>query len=312
MSSSPLPLLSVKPHRRITSPAAADRSSPHSRSTPVVTARGGVRRSPRELRGMLAPTVGRKHAMELLSDPEVRDHAIANCRVVTSPDGKTVDVSPLRRIGTKSVTDLVGIRRLGSYHGARSSIATHSTRFSLDGRHHIVFAESLLELAWMTILDRREDVLGYRSQGCVVSWPIKDIGFVNHFIDLTTETHEGMTLMAIKPDHHLTGFASFMLEELLPDTCRQHGLGYDLLGSLSRQCHVNLRALSAWRWKHPVSCEPWWSPGTAGESISLGRLARECGGAELGRTRAIRAIAQCHLDIDLEVPIRTSTIGVWR
>lgn len=312
MSSSPEPLLSVKPLGRTTSPAAPDGGPLHPRSVPVVTARSGVRRSPSGLRGMLTPTVGRKRAMDLLADPEARDHAIANCRVITTTDGKTVRVSPLRTIRSTSVPHLVGVRRLGSYHGARSSIATHSTRFAFDGRHHVVFAESLLELAWMTILDRRSEVLGYRSQGCVVSWPIGDVGFLNHFIDLTTETNQGMTLMAVKPDHRLIAFNKFLLEDLLPDSCRHHGVGYELLGSLSQQCHVNLRALSAWRWKHPVTSESWWASGTPGESISLGRLAKELGGAELGRNRALRAVAQCHLDIDLEFPIRTSTMAVWR
>ncbi|ODQ90648.1 hypothetical protein BFG51_04555 [Dietzia alimentaria] len=146
----------------------------------------------------------------------------------------------------------------------------------------------------------------------MVTWPISDLGYLHHFIDILADTDEGMTLMPVKPDHLLTGFNGLILEELLPDSCRAHGVGYELLGTLSDQCRVNLRALAAWRWKQPVDREEWWRPGTPGTTISLARLARQLGGAELGRGRALLALAQNHLDIDLDQPIRTSTIGVWR
>lgn len=310
MPSFPEPLLSVKPQP--TSDGPPDIPSPLSRPAPVsvVTARRGVRRSTAQLQRLLQPTVDRGLAMELLDDPEILARAIAGCRVITSVDGKKVQVNSLRWLSTISVRQLVGVRRLGSHHGARSTLATHATR--LDGRTHLVFAESLLESAWMSVLDRRDDVHGYLGQGCVVTWPISDLGYLHHFIDILADTDEGMTLMPVKPDHLLTGFNGLILEELLPDSCRAHGVGYELLGTLSDQCRVNLRALAAWRWKQPVDREEWWRPGTPGTTISLARLARQLGGAELGRGRALLALAQNHLDIDLDQPIRTSTIGVWR
>lgn len=310
MSSSPVPLLSVKPQRN--SAGLPVNPSPLNRPTPVsvVTAHRGVRRSPAQLQRLLQPTVDRAHAMELLNDPEIWARAIAGCRVITSVDGKKVQVNSLRCLSTISVRQLVGVRRLGSHHGARSTLSTHSTR--IDGHTRLVFAESLLESAWMSILDRRVDVHSYLGQGCVVTWPISDLGYLHHFIDILADTDDGTTLMSVKPDHLLTGFNGLVLEELLPDSCRHHGVGYELLGSLSDQCRVNLRALAAWRWKHPVDREEWWRPGTPGTTISLARLARQFGGAEFGRSRALLALAQNHLTIDLDQPIRTSTIGVWR
>lgn len=310
MRSFPEPLLSVKPQP--TSDGPPDIPSPLSRPAPVsvVTARRGVRRSPAQLQRLLQPTVDRDQAMELLNDPEIWARAIAGCRVITSVDGKKVQFNSLRWFSTISVRQLVGVRRLGSHHGARSTLATHATR--LDGRPRLVFAESLLESAWMSVLDRRDDVHGYLGQGCVMTWPISDLGYLHHFIDILTDTDDGMTLMSVKPDHLVTGFNGLVLEELLPDSCRAHGVGYELLGTLSDQCRVNLRALAAWRWKQPVDREEWWRPATPGTTISLARLARQFGGAELGRGRALLALAQNHLDIDLDQPIRTSTIGVWR
>lgn len=310
MSSSPLPLLSVKPRHKLPKRTAAQPDQVLPKATSVVSARRGVRRSPAQLQALLQPAIDREQAQALLADPDTRQRAIADCRVITSNDGKKVQLNSLESLRTISARHLVGVRRLGSHHGARSTLTTHTT--CVSGRTQLVFAESQLESAWMTVLDRRDDVQGYLGQGCVVSWPIRDVGYLSHFVDLLTDTSEGVTLMAVKPDHLLTGYNAFLLGEMLPDSCRHHGIGYQLLGSLSDQCRVNLRALAAWRWKHPVAREEWWTPDTPGASISLGRLARQFGGSEVGRSRAFRAIAQSHLDIDLDRPIRTSTIGVWR
>lgn len=278
---------------------------------PSVTARRGVRRVPKHLREFLAQKIDRKDAMRHLAAPEGRQLAIDGCRVITSPDGVKLSTGSLSGLSRRTILDLAGIRRLGSFHGARSTLSLHAARFALDGRIHTVHAESLLEKAWMMIADRDPNVLGYIGQGAVLTWPVGD-GYITHFIDIVAQETGGMTLVAVKPDAHIIDHADALLRGLLPATARAHGLGYALCGSLEEQTLVNLRTLGSLRWKAPVTEEPWWTPAPATTEVTLGRLSTHFGGGPVGRGRVLRAVAQCHLDIDLSRPIDTTTKAVWR
>ena len=305
----PAPLERVNPAR-----PCPERTEPlrASKRRPVVSARRGVRRVPESLRPILALTLERKDAARRLGRPEVWQAAIEGCRVITSPDGVELRSGPVSTLADRTILDLAGVRRLGSYHGARSTLSLHPARFAIDGHMHTVHAESMLEKYWMTLADRDPNVLGYVGQGAVLAWPIGDEGYITHFIDIVVQEAAGITLVAVKPDLHIVEYAALLLRGLMPATARAHGLGHSLCGSLDEQTLVNLRTLGALRWKAPVAAESWWSPAPANMAVSVGRLTNQWGGGPLGRGRVLRALAQCHLDIDLSLPIRTTTQAVWR
>lgn len=308
-----MPLLPVPLERVNPSTPCPTRAHPvhATKKRPSVTARRGVRRVPEHLRAVLAKKIDRKDAMRHLATPEGRQLAIDGCRVITSHDGVKLTTESLSGLSRRTILDLAGIRRLGSFHGARSTLSLHASRFALDGRIHTVHAESLLEKAWMMIADRDPNVLGYIGQGAVLAWPVGD-GYITHFIDIVVQEKAGMTLVAVKPDVHIIDHADVLLRGLLPSTARAHGLGYALCGSLDEQTHVNLRTLGALRWKAPAAAETWWTIAPATTKVTLGRLSAHWGGGPVGRGRVLRALAQCHLDIDLSRPINSTTKAVWR
>ncbi|WP_354541537.1 hypothetical protein [Rhodococcus sp. OAS809] len=108
-------------------------------------------------------------------------------------------------------------------------------------------------------------------------------------------------------------YARVILTELLPETFRAHGIDYRVCGTMPRQRTVNLRLLGALRWKAPAMKEPWWVAGSDIQSTkSLGAVSDAFGGGPVGRGRALRALAQCHLDVDLDRPITQASEVAWR
>src|SRR5699024_4558926 len=113
--------------------------------------------------------------------------------------------------------------------------------------------------------------------------------------DLMIRYRSGTTIASVRTPGAMGQYAHAMLADLLPETLAFHGIGYRLYGDMPRQRTVNLRMLGALRWKHPVEREDWYRHGLdrARTRSSFGAVADAFGGSVLGRSRALRALAQC-------------------
>ncbi len=274
-----------------------------------VSARRGVRRSPKQITAHLRRALPRRDALAALRDPQIRAEAVAGCKMI-SWDSVDVRVAPVATLTSTKVESVMPVRRLGSHMNARSNLMIHTTRFS--GLPTVVWAESKLEQLWMMDLDRRNDVHRYQSQACILSWPVGE-GCILQIPDLLVAGDAGAEIISVRAEDNIGTYARAILTELLPDTLQSHGIGYRVCGMMPRQRTVNLRLLGALRWKTPVTKESWWAPDIDVRSKkSLGAVSDMFGGGPVGRSRALRALAQCHLDVDLDRPITQASEVAWR
>lgn len=273
-----------------------------------VSARRGVRRSPKQISAHFGRSLPRLEALAALGDRGLRTAAIAGCKVILW-DGTDTRVAAVAALRDVDVASLQPVRRLGSHMNARSNLLIHTTR--IDGAPHAVWAESKLEELWMVELDRQPHVRMYQTQACVLTWPVGD-RCILQIPDILVATDAGTQVISVRASSEMGTYATAMLAKLLPETLDCHSIPYALVGSLSRQRTVNLRLLGTHRWKSPVVREPWWSSAQTARKASLGAVAESCGSGPLGRARALRALAQCQFDADLDLPLTSGSEVVWR
>lgn len=273
-----------------------------------VSARRGVRRTPKQISAHFGRGLPRQDALTALADPGLRTKAIAGCRAIfwNGTGAHSSAVATLREV---DVASLRPVRRLGSHMDAWSNLLIHTTR--VDGAPHAVWAESKLEELWMLELDRRPDVRGYQTQACVLSWPVGD-RCILQIPDILVTSDTGTQVISVRSADAMDTYATVMLARLIPETLDHHGITYSLVGSIPRQRTVNLRMLGAHRWKSPVVREPWWSSVQTNRAGALGAVAEACGSGPVGRARALRVLAQCHFDVDLDLPINSAAEVKWR
>ncbi len=273
-----------------------------------VSAKRGVRRSPAQISAHFGRTLPRRDALQALAVPDVRARAVKECQIVTW-DGTDTRVGPVARLSDIDLAALRPVRRLGSFPKARSNLVLHATRFG--GEPAVVWAESKTEWLHLLELDRRADVRWYGTQACVLSWPVGD-RCILQIPDVLVASNGGVEVISVRAESNLSDYARTMLAELMPETMLRHGVSYQLLGELSQQYALNLRMLGAMRWKQPVTEEPWWSEAAARCARSMGAVAATCGGGPSGRALALRALAQCHFDTQLDRRITEGSAVVWR
>ncbi len=274
-----------------------------------VSARRGVRRSPKQITAHLRRALPRRDALDALRDPQIRAKAVAECSVILW-DGADTRIAPVATLTRTNVESVMPVRRLGSHMHSRSNLMIHTARFA--GLPAVVWAESKLEQLWMMELDRRADVHRYQSQACVLSWPVGE-RCILQIPDLLVSCDSGVEIVSVRAEDDMGTYARVILTELLPETFRAHGIDYRVCGTMPRQRTVNLRLLGALRWKAPAMKEPWWVAGSDIQSTkSLGAVSDAFGGGPVGRGRALRALAQCHLDVDLDRPITQASEVAWR
>ncbi len=275
-----------------------------------VSARKGVRRTPGQIRAHLSNTLTNDDALVALQDPGVRRRAITGCKALVW-DGSDTRMISLAALADVARRGPYPVRRLGSHMDARSNLMLHATRFG--GRTEVVWAESKLEELWMIMLDRRADLVRYQSQACVLVWPIGD-KWISQVPDLLITTNDGIEIASVRSESNMHPYARAMLADLMPETLGAHGIGYMLCGAIARQRTVNLRLLAALRWKYPVVQEQWWVSAIerAQNAVTMGAVARACGEGPTGRARALRTLAQCYCDVDLDRPISFASRVWWR
>jgi hypothetical protein len=276
---------------------------------PRVPARRGARRIDRKLTELLGSQMRRDDVTRVLGDPDAVGELIASATFLYW-DGKHVYTRPMASPEPLPLVDMHPVRRIGTYHGARSRFAFHPTQFGCH--RHLVLAESLLECSWLQSFDRRPTHWGYLGQAVFVTWRLGNRRIV-HVPDVVGEDVDGRQWIAdVRHSHGMDSSTGRVMDRLMRATCVATDLDYAIYNDMAPQVRRNLEVLSTMRWRNLVSNTSWW-PGV--RDASPGRfvdLTTAAGGGPIGRRRALRVIAQCHADFDLHLPLDSATPLTWR
>lgn len=283
----------------------------HSLSQGVtVPAKRGWARFPKPVAAYIRRGLPQDVVLAELADADTRKKAITGARIVIS-DGIHARLGRVDELLNTDFRSVSPVRRLGTYPGAPSNLVVHAARF--EGHPVSLWAESRLEALWMCMLDRQPGLRWYRGQPCVMTWPIGN-GLALQIPDLAFRVGSAHGLWTIKPEEISNPYTRLVLEDLIPETCARHGIGYALKSDMDEQTTRNLRRCAAWRWKPDVVHQPWWHAvkTTVRQQKTLGSVGRACGGPYDGRGRAIRLWGQCHFDVTLDRPLLDTTPVTWR
>lgn len=272
-----------------------------------VSAHRGTRRTAPQFKQMMRSSVDRETALTALKRPEVREAAIAGCTVAYW-NGVTIRELPVRELPKIDISEFRPVRRLGSFHGARSKLMVHST--GVEGETTVEWAESKMERLCMIELDRESDIHCFRSQPMVMLWPLGNYGTITQIPDIAAQFSDHLRIISVRPMNLVTGYTRAILGDLMIDTFDTAHIEYDLMTGFERQRVANLQILATMRWKPPVTEEPWWPAIDAARPRTLGAVADIAGHDYVGRGRALYALSQCHFHTNLNLPFRTS-LGVW-
>ncbi|MFM9378804.1 hypothetical protein [Gordonia sp. VNK21] len=250
-----------------------------------------------------------RDAMRALDDPSAVADLVQSAQVILW-DGRHPHVQPFASRDQLPLAQMHPVRRIGTYHGARSRFAYHPTEF--DGHRHLVLAESLLECSWMQQLDRRPEHWGYLGQALWVTWRLGERQ-ITHVPDIVGQDVDGhQWIVDVRHTQGMNTRTGVVMDVLMRATCIASGIDYQLFNDLNPQRRRNLEFLSTMRWRRRVEDTTWWPTVIERKPKQFVDLAAAAGGGPFGRNRALHVIAQCHVDIDLDLPITSTTDLRWR
>lgn len=253
--------------------------------------------------------MSRLDALRMLGDPDAVAELVASATYIYW-DGTHAYTRPMADPDPLPLVDMHPVRRIGTYHGARSRFAFHPTRF---GNHrHLVLTESLLESSWLQFFDRRPSHWGYLGQAVFVTWRLGSRQIV-HIPDVVGQDADGRQWIAdVRHSHGMDTSTGQIMDRLMRATCVAVDLDYAIYNDMEPQMRRNLEFLSTMRWRNLVVDTHWWPNVRKTRPERFIDLAAAAGEEAVGRRRALRVIAQCHVDVDLNQPINSSTRLTWR
>lgn len=276
---------------------------------PRVPARRGTRRIDRSITALLSKQMKQADKARILSDPDALAELTSSAKVIFW-DGKLAHVQPLTSPDLLPLADMHPVRRIGTYHGAQSRFAYHPTEFA--GHRHLVLAESLLECSWMQQFDRRPTHWGYLGQAVWITWQLGERR-ITHVPDVVGQDIDGHQWIAdIRHSQGMDTPTGLVMNRLMRATCVANDIDYQIFNDMNAQHRKNLEFLSTMRWRNRVDTTPWWPDIQDKRPTRFIDLTEAAGGGPTGRHRALRVIAQCHVDIDLSAPIVSGTLLDWR
>lgn len=276
---------------------------------PRVPARRGARRIDRKVSELLGSQMRRADAARALADSDALADLVESAQVIYW-DGKHPHIRPLASPDPLPVSEMHPVRRIGTYHGARSRFAYHPTQFA--GHRHLVLAESLLECSWMQEIDRRPQHWGYLGQAIWITWRLGNRQ-IAHVPDIVGQDSDGHQWIAdVRHTRGMDTSTGLIMNVLMRASCVASDLDYQIFNDMPPQRRKNLETLSTMRWRKPVESTQWWREVEAEQPTRFADLAACAGDGPSGRHRALRVIAQCHVDIDLSQPIVSGTEVHWR
>ncbi|WCB36923.1 hypothetical protein [Gordonia polyisoprenivorans] len=223
--------------------------------TPRVPARRGARRVDRKLTELLGNQVSRVDVMRVLEDPEALVELSQSAEIILW-DGRKPLIRSMFGGDALPLADLHPVRRIGTFHGARSRFAFHPTAFA--GHPHLVLCESLLEAAWLAQFDRRPEHWGYIAQAGIVRWRLGDKQIV-HVPDILGQDVGGHQWIAdVRYSLGMATYSGLIMDRLMRATCVASNFDYQIFTDLRPQRRKNLSALSGMRWRQPVTEFSWW------------------------------------------------------
>lgn len=253
--------------------------------------------------------MSRIDAFRALSDPSILADLVDTAQVILW-DGKQAHVRPLASPDPLPLATMHPVRRIGTFHGARARFAFHPTVFA--GHRHLVLAESLLECSWLQQFDRRPQHWGYLGQAAWVTWRLGDRQ-IAHVPDVIGQDSDGHQWIAdIRHTNGMDTHSGLIMGQLMRASCAATDRDYQVFNDMAPQRRKNLEFLSTMRWRRPVQSDQWWPEVLDAKPTRFIDLSAAAGGGPAGRHRALRVIAQCHVDIDLESPISSGTHLQWR
>lgn len=274
-------------------------------ATPRSSARGGAKRFPPGVTRLLRPTVDRRRACEILAGPGGEDLAPRG-EVITFRDGR-VDCTPVTVGPTVSWhwRDLWAIRRIGTYRDAPNRIAMYVVE--QDGYRRMLETESLLEKSHLCELQFSGGVTWMITQPFALRWPVEG-RCMWRVPDILAFDHAGPFVADVKPEHARTELTDLMFD-LTRRTLARVGLGYRVLGDLSRQRQLNLRALASQRWL-PDALNAEADRARASGRTTMGGVVDSAGGGACGRVVALHLLTR-DLEVDLDRAITAATPATW-
>lgn len=263
----------------------------------------------RKITELLSGQMSRIDAMRILDDPDAVAEMASSAEIILW-DGRNPLLQSFSDPTPVPLASLQPVRRIGTFHGARSRFVFHPTRF--DGHRHLVLCESLLESAWMAQFDRRAAHWGYVGQAGIVRWTLGQKSLI-HVPDIIGQDCDGHQWIAdVRYSVGMDGFSGLVMDRLMRATCRISQLDYQIFTDMRAQRRKNLSVLSGMRWQQPVTEFTWWPAVAASRPTTFGDLVIAAGDGPIGRSRALRVIAQCHVDLNLSEAIVSRREITWR
>jgi len=263
----------------------------------------------RKLTELLSSQMSHVDAMRTLDDPDAIAEAAMSAELILW-DGRNPLIQSLFDPTPLPLADLHPVRRIGTYHGARSRFAFHPTVFA--GHPHLVLCESLLESAWLAQFDRRPEHWGYIGQAGIIRWQLGQKSII-HVPDVIGQDRDGHQWIAdVRYSVGMDTYSGLIMDRLMRATCETAQLDYEIFTDMRPQRRKNLSSLSGMRWRRSVTEFDWWPRVSEMQPVTFGTLTEAAGGGDLGRNRALRTIAQCHVDLNLSSAIVSRSPLTWR
>lgn len=274
-------------------------------ATPRSSARGGAKRFPPGVTRLLHPAVDRNTAAKVLGSASAEDLALSG-EVVLFRNGR-VDRTPVT-LGPAALwrwRDLWAIRRIGTYRDAPNRIGMYVVE--QDGHRRMLESESLLEKAHLCDLQFNGGVTWMITQPFALRWPVED-RCMWRVPDILAYDESGPFVADVKPEHARTELTDLMFD-LTRRTLARVGVGYQVLGDMSRQRQLNLRALASQRWL-AEDLGPALRQARSARRSSMGGVVDSAGSGPSGRAVGLHLLTR-ELGVDLDHRITAGSPVEW-
>ena len=228
------------------------------------------------------------------------------CEVIWNVNGKPLR-QPLADLQVPNGLDLLPVRRIGTYVGARNRIGMYPVL--REGRALFLCAESRLEMTWFRALDIDPQVSWMHAQPFVLVWAVGSRTLVR-FCDLLVKRDSGAVVYDIKPEVLAAEPHTRRMLELTARTLAGVGVTYGVLGDVAPQTAENLKRIT--RYKRPnvhlarqVERVLLLRPRSAGGVLNV------CGDEYVGREVVLHLLATGRCRTDLSQPIHRATRLEW-
>jgi hypothetical protein len=257
------------------------------------------------VRDLIRPTAARDEVTALLASSSL-DALAATGSLILHRERK---VSVHRIIDDRTpftASGLWPIRRIGTYRGAGNRVGMYAV--DLDGYRIMIEVESWLEMCHLRDQEFNFGATSPLTQPFLIRWAVGE-KFAWRVPDILGRDPHGLFVADVKPEDSRTDYDLAMFE-LTAATLAPLGIRYRLLGAMSKQKRINLRALAAQRWPHPLRDEAASRARLAARS-SLGGVIDSAGGHGIGTAAALHLLTR-ELFTDLDLPLTYGSPVEWR